>query len=400
MKRTAAFAAAGLAALALYLLCWPDGVEPVAWTPPPAPALEGPYAANDRLRGIQKIAEGLGRGPEGINVDAVGRIYAGFDDGRLVQIDRDGAGYVELANTHGRPLGITFGANGGVIVADAKQGLLHYGKRLRRLVKAAEGLALGCTNDVDNTRLDKYVYFTDSTAKFPGWRARRDVFEHGANGRLLRHDVATGETQVLLKGLHFANGVAVGPDDQYVLVAETTEYRVLRYWLKGERAGTHDVFIDNLPGLPDNISYNNRDRFWLAIVRPRDRRLDELLPGSFLLRQVLARLPQFVFPAKRHAFVLGLGLDGKVVANLQYAGSDAYAPISSVREHGPWLLFGSPDYPAVGRIPLNQVVAGAEPPPAGWENVRKAQRVTPARDHEADEAGEPGETGEGLDEDN
>ena len=29
-----------------------------------------------------------------------------------------------------------------------------------------------------------------------------------------------------------------------------------------------------------------------------------------------------------HSFVLGIDLDGKVVANLQYEGSDAYAPIT------------------------------------------------------------------------
>ena len=43
--------------------------------------------------------------------------------------------------------------------------------------------------------------------------------------------------RVFADQLLFANGVAVGPDDAYVLVNETAAYRVMRYWLKGEKAG-------------------------------------------------------------------------------------------------------------------------------------------------------------------
>jgi hypothetical protein len=58
---------------------------------------------------------------------------------------------------------------------------------------------------------------------------------------------------VLLKDLYFANGVALSANEDFVLVNETYRYRISRYWLKGEQAGTQDVFIDNLPGLPDNL---------------------------------------------------------------------------------------------------------------------------------------------------
>ena len=354
-----------LALLALYLLLWPTGVEPIAWTPLPAPKLEGVYAYNDKLKGIQKLAPGVGKGPEGVNVDAVGRVYAGYADGRVVMLSNEARTYTIVADTGGRPLGISFGPNGGLVIADAKKGLLHLGGEVEPLATEADGLPFGFVDDVDNTRLDKNLYFTDASSKFHYGQHVRDALEHGANGRLLQYNVATKQTRVLMSGLHFPNGVAVGPGDEYVLVNETEEYRIVRYWLKGEKAGTHDVFIDNLPGFPDNLSFNDRDKFWVAIYAPRDPLLDELLPGSFFLRKVIARLPGF--PLKKHSFVLGIDLDGKVVANLQYAGADAYAPITSVREHGPWLYFGSYSYPAIGRMPLNQAVAGAPPPPAGWE---------------------------------
>lgn len=363
-----------VAALALYLLAWPTGMDPVAWTPPPAPPLEGPYAYNEKLKGIQKLAADVGKGPEAVNVDAIGRVYTGYADGRVMVLSANGATYTELANTGGRPLGITFGPNGGIVIADARKGLLHHGRQLKPLATEADGLAFGFTDDVDNTRFDKNVYFTDASHKFGYGQHMIDLLEHGPNGRLLEYNVASKQTRVLLSGLHFANGVAVGPEDAYVLVNETGAYRILRYWLKGEKAGTHDVFIDNLPGFPDNITYNDRGTFWVAIFAPRDAMLDELLPGNLYLRTVVAKLPAFLQPkARRHAFVLGLDHNGKVVANLQYAGDDAYAPITSVREHGPFLYFGSLTYPAIGRLPLNQVLADAPAPPVGWDEIPEPQ---------------------------
>lgn len=394
-----------LAALAAYLLLWPTGMDPVAWTPRPVPALEGDYAYNEKLKGIQRLVEGVGVGPEGINVDAVGQVYAGYRDGRVIRMAPGGGPYTEIVNTGGRPLGISFGPKGGIVIADALKGLLHQGRGLTVLATEADGLRFGFPDDVDSANFDKNVYFTDASWKFGMHNYIKDYLEHGANGRLLQYNVVTKELRVLLKDLHFANGVAVGPDDEYVLVNETAEYRVRRYWLKGEKTGTSDIFIDNLPGFPDNISFNGRDRFWLALYGVRDQKLEEQLSGSFFVRKLIARLPGWVQPRpKKHSFVLGLDFDGKVVANLQYAGDDAYAPITSVREFGPWLYFGSLSETAIGRLPLAHALAGAALPPAGWEQVPDAREQARTRtrkdieeEHEAEERRERAEVGEERD---
>ena len=56
-----------------------------------------------------------------------------------------------------------------------------------------------------------------------------DLMEHTRNGRLLVYDPETGRATTLLDGLSFANGVAVSPDQSFVLVNETGEYRVIRH---------------------------------------------------------------------------------------------------------------------------------------------------------------------------
>src|ERR1051325_5027264 len=125
MKRFIAVLLVLIVVALLYLLLAPTSVRPVAWSPKPAPSsTEGTFALNDKLKGIQRIAQIGVVGPEGIAVDAVGRIYAGYLDGRVARFNADGSGYTFLGNTHGRPLGTAFGPDGGVVVADAHRGLM------------------------------------------------------------------------------------------------------------------------------------------------------------------------------------------------------------------------------------------------------------------------------------
>ncbi len=343
-----------LTAGVLYLLFWPVPIEPVAWTPPPAPALEGPYAANDRLKNAERLAQGECTGPEAIALDAQGRIYTGCIDGRVMRFDAEGRNGQLLANTGGRPLGLKFAPDGRLIVADGAKGLIHVAENgvINALATEAGGVPFGFADDLD-IGADGMAYFSDASWKFGHHQVTADFLEHGANGRLLRHDLNTGRTDVLVSNLHFPNGVALGPDAAFLLLNETAEYRVLRYWLKGDKAGTLEPFIENLPGFPDNITFDPAgQRFWLALYGPRTPDLDALLPSPFL-RKVVYRLPLAVQPAPvMHGFVLGLDTEGRVIANLQDAGAGAYAPITSAIAHGPWLYLGSLMAPSMARVPL------------------------------------------------
>jgi hypothetical protein len=213
----------------------------------------------------------------------------------------------------------------------------------------------GCLNDLD-VAADGTIYFTEASHKYPMLKFSYDILEHQPNGRLLAYNPKTQTTRTVLNGIHFANGVAVSPDQSFVLVVETGMYRVLRVWLNGPKAGQSDVFIDNLPGFPDGISSNGKDRFWLALVTPRDEVLDtKLLPSPFL-RKVVVRLPKFLQPApKRYSFVLGLDSEGKVVDNLQNGAADCYAEISNAIERNRVLYFGSIGESTVGKYALRDL---------------------------------------------
>ena len=329
----------------------PSPIEPQAWTPPKAPALEGVYARNDRLKAIQKLAVGAGNGPEGVALDREGRVYAGYLDGRIVRMDPASGQLDELGNTGGRPLGMVIGPGGEIYVADADKGLVQVENgQVKVLSTTAGGKPFKFVDDVDVSADGNSLYFSDASARFGIHELMSDVLEHGGSGRLLRYDRASGETTVLKDGLYFPNGVALGPNEDYLLFDETARYQVSRLWLKGDKAGQVEVLIDNLPGFPDNLSFNGKDRIWVAIYAPRLPDLDRMLPYP-TARKIIQRLPESIHPKpKIQAFALGLDLDGKVVENLQYDGPGAFGPITSVEQSGEWLYFGSLSHPAFGRM--------------------------------------------------
>jgi sugar lactone lactonase YvrE len=360
IRRLFPFLASLITIVLSYFLFWPVPISPQSWNPPAAPQLTSQYQANSLLSTIQRLSlgtdgarPGTGFGPEDVALDSQDRIYAGLDDGRIMRLQADGTKPEVFSNTHGRPLGLVFDAASNLIVADAIKGLLSIAPSglVTVLTTTADGLAFGCTNDLD-VAADGTIYFTDASSKFPLSNFTADILEHGGNGRFLAYDPRTKATRTLLRNLSFANGVAVSPDQSFVLVVETGAYRIHRVWLTGSRQDHAEVFIDNLPGFPDGISSNGKDKFWLALVTPRDELLDRLLPHPSL-RKVVARLPKLLQPApKRYSFVLGLDSNGRVIENLQNGAPDCYAEIANAVERRGALYFGSIGESAIGRYQL------------------------------------------------
>ena len=341
--------------LVAFLLLMPTKVKPVAWTPQPAPSLSsGPYADNQRLKGVERVGAADIDGPEALLMEN-NALITGLHDGRVIRTSLDGQDTKVLADTGGRPLGLARHPNGLLVIADAVKGLLSLDAqgRLVALTTDANGVPFGFTDDVAIDKPGHYAYFSDASSRFGYGKDGQAIIEHGGDGRLLRYDFQTGKTSVLLDKLEFANGVTLGPDDAYVLVNETGAYRITRYWLSGPNAGNHDLFIDNLPGFPDNLAFNGRDRFWVALYAPRNALLDKTAAHPFVRKMIARAMTVLPRPVEERAFVLGLDLEGKVIANLQDGSSDSYSPITTVREYGEWLYLGSLKAKNMARLPLS-----------------------------------------------
>jgi sugar lactone lactonase YvrE len=372
MTRSRLIATAVLVSMAAYLLAWPVAIDPTAWAPAPNPGLTGPFAHRKGFTALQPVAPDVGDGPEAVTPGPDGFLYTGLQDGWLVRFRADGQGSAErVVHTGGRPLGMQFDARGHLVVADAFRGLLSVApdRTITPLVEAVDGRRLLFPNALA-IAADGAVWFSDASQRVDQHHWRLDFWEGRATGRLLRYDPQTHQTAVWLKDLRFANGVALGPEDAFVLVNETLAARVHRLWLAGPRAGTHEVFLDGLPGSPDNLSYNGRGLFWGALPAPRIHALDRLA-GSPWLRPGLFRLPAALTEVQPQAvaWVLGVDVQGTVRHQLRDT-SGWYANVTSVAEADGVLWLGSLFGHRVGRADPGRAVSGASPSAQARERAR------------------------------
>lgn len=346
----------GLVVLLLggYLFLWPVPFDPISWTAHPEPALEGDLAPNRVLQGMELFPTPDTHGPEDVAVDADGRVYVGVEEGQILRYSSDGAEVEVFAETGGRPLGLDFDVDGNLIVADAVKGLLSVDGdgKVTVLCTEAGGRAFGFTDDVD-VDSQNVAWFSDASNKWGVDEVMMEVLESAPNGRLIKYDIGTGECEVVASDLNFANGVAVSPDETYVLVNETMRYGVQRVYVRGPKAGQTEVFANNLPGFPDGISTSPDGTFWLAIYAPRNPLLDTAAARPWL-RKVIHRIPSALQPKpRRHPFIVEFNEKGDILRTLQDPDGAFFSMTTSAEQAGDWLYVGSLSEPSWGRIQVS-----------------------------------------------
>lgn len=338
--------------IAGYVLYAAAPIDAAGWAPPPNPGLTGEYAPNTRLASARRIVTSIGNGPEAVACGPDGDFYTGFDDGRIVRFEAGGLRPTDFARTGGRPLGMKVASDGTLVVADAVRGLVAVSPAGAVTVLAAEhaGETMRFVDDLDIESGGR-VWFSDASQRYGWGETMRDFLDGTPTGRLLSYDPGTGRTQVHIDGLFFANGVALGPDDGYVLVNETGTGLIHRLWLKGDKAGERDLFHQGLPGTPDNITYNGKDRFWVAM--PSLRASLDFMADKPWLRRLISYIPDHVIHASTdsYSFVVGLDLEGRVIANLQDSGRGFVDTTSAVECHGA-LYLGSLTMPSLALYEL------------------------------------------------
>lgn len=328
----------------------------MAWQAPVDNGYTGFFEKNEDLQKLEKLPLQGFTGPEDIAFDSEGRIYASTHEG-IVRLDADGLNPKLWAETKGRPLGIDFDLQGNLIVADGYKGLLSISAQAKvsTLTNSVDGGEIGFADDIavaDNG----LIYFSDASSKFSPRQyqdvlraSEFDILEHGGHGRLLRYDLSTKKTDILIKDLNFANGVTLSHDQSYVLINEMGSYRILKYWIAGSQHGKVEIILQNLPGFPDNITTGQDGRFWISLVNPRNKDLDNLSNLPFL-RKVATRLLPFYHPkAEPYAHLIAIDGLGKVLQNLQNSHPN-YIDITSARETVDYIYLGSLTEDNVGRV--------------------------------------------------
>ncbi|OMO68037.1 Six-bladed beta-propeller, TolB-like protein, partial [Corchorus capsularis] len=181
--------------------------------------------------------------------------------------------------------------SGDLYIADAYFGLLVVGPAggvATPLATHVEGKPILFANDLD-IHNNGSIFFTDTSKKYNRVNHFFILLEGEATGRLLRYDPPTKTTHIVLDGLAFPNGVQFSMDQTFLLFTETTNCRLMKYWVEGPKSGTVEVAA-HLPGFPDNVRINDKGQFWVAIDCCRTP-AQEILTNNPWMRSLYFRLP-------------------------------------------------------------------------------------------------------------
>ena len=209
---------------------------------------------------VRVLAGGLGF-TEGPVVRAADVVVVSIDQAVLWVIDEDGARV--LASVGGGPNGLAEGADGTLYVA--QNGGQWMQERPRLAVGGVQAVRPDGANEWITTDPitpndlcfgpDGHLYVTDPTRR------------RGDDGRLWRVDVASGEADLLCSVHWYPNGIAFGPSDDVVFVADTFGRQIVAFPLAG---GEPETVLEMPRGLVDGFAIDGDGRFLVCALAELD----------------------------------------------------------------------------------------------------------------------------------
>lgn len=383
--------------------------------------LHGILSLNDRLNDADILFKGQLHGPEAF-ASYNGELYTGVHGGYVVKLKEDNENFVPIAkfgkkceghwqeHICGRPLGLKFNKKGDLFAADAYYGIFKVdvttGKyeKIIDIKSPIDGRAPNLVNSLD-VASNGDIYWTDSSSEFALHDGVYTVLAD-PDGRLIRYNAKTKKNEVLMKNLGFANGVHLSEDESYVIVAETITSRIIKYNLKGPKAGKQEIFIDGLPGVPDNVQSDGQGGFLVSLVSfadPQNPQLFQSLTPHPNIRKLIVRfmylleapfkLLQTYYPnhctekiihsighfasvtflGPHKSTILRIDSNGKII-DVAFGTNGKLHSISDAFIHKDYLWMGSPINDFAARIPLKKAFPSlASKPTTG--NVKNANSI-------------------------
>ncbi|XP_057320752.1 adipocyte plasma membrane-associated protein Hemomucin-like [Microplitis mediator] len=355
---------------------------------------------NENLSKAEKLFQGKLFGPESFDAYDGVLYFSAAGGGVYKLVGNDFVEVVRFGKTcHnmweedlcGRPLGLKFDKNGNLYVVDTYYGIFKVDVKTGNYEKIVdtsqpiEGKIPMIPNSIDIAS-NGDLYWTDSNTNFKLFEGLFSILSD-PSGRLIHYNAKTKENKVLLENLGFANGIRLSEDENFVIVAETSLSRIIKYYLKGPKAGNGEIMVEGLPGLPDNIHSDNQGNFLVSLVVVADE--DEphltqsLLPHPLIRKMIIRFLTLLKLPFKlldtiypnsycsrayywigsfrsapsvfsERSIVLRIDNDGKIL-DVLISNSEEISNISSAFILNNYMWLGSPFNNFLARLSIDKI---------------------------------------------
>jgi hypothetical protein len=198
------------------------------------------------------------------------------------------------------------------------------------------------------------IYFSNTSSKvvFSRKNVRKIILEVKPDGGLYSYNPEKKEVKTLIDSSFFGNGVTVSQNDEFVLMVDLTKYRIVKYWLKGEKKGETEIFMENLSGLSNGISRRADGSFWLGFTTRRDDLLDKIQSRTGI-KKFIYSIPLWLQP-KQESFgmIMHINENGKILKTYYDTTGKIVSEASSIEEHNGYLYLGGDLTNHIGRYKL------------------------------------------------
>jgi len=332
---------------------------------------------------IEKIGLGVLNGPESLVWDQAGNLYTSVADGSIRKIDKvtgeisvyaysvpnlsaeDRAKCgVSVLNEPlcGRPLGLEFDSAENLWIADAYKGILKVPRsnpsNVQVIVNNYNGVPFKMANSLYLTNDEKTLYFTDTSQVYTRMSFVSIVVANKPDGRLFKLNLTTGALTVEIDDLRFANGIAVGKNEEFLAVNECSARKIRKYYLKGRKAGQNEVMVEDIGGYNDNIRPDGNGNFYVGLFSYASEELSAILDYPKLQQLALTYIP----PLNTLGLIDTAGLvkkidsKGRVLEEIRSANGTLFARCAEADVHDGYLYLGSVLNNYIGKVKVSDLV--------------------------------------------
>lgn len=269
------------------------------------PSLDGPWSPNDRLEQQPVVAAGLEQ-PTAMTADDAGNLFVASGNAVLCLGGKDWSDRTVAAEFAAPVHGLTWSRDLGLTACLSGKGVAWLGgsRSGPKAIEAGSGQRILCPTASLYVGNDTLVV-ADGSAGCANEDYALDYLRHGASGRLIEINVASGVTRNLIDHLRFPTCLALTPAGDAVLFAESWRHQMVRLPL-GTGAGAAHDFGRPLPGFPWSLLTTGHD-YWMTLFAMRTHLMEFVLGETQFRDRMISTVsrPYWIAPVFRssgHAY--------------------------------------------------------------------------------------------------